>query len=62
MVLILIVGVFLLLLAAGLPVFLAFTVVDVVGMYFFWGGSKGLEQLIHSIFSSISSFVFLPVP
>ena len=57
-----IVGIFLLLLAAGLPVFLAFTVVDVVGIYLFWGGSKGLEQLIHSIFSSISSFVLLPVP
>ena len=62
MILILIVGIFMLLLAAGLPVFLAFTVVDVVGIYLFWGGSKGLEQLIHSIFSSISSFVLLPVP
>lgn len=62
MVLILIVGIFLLLLAAGLPVFLAFTVVDVVGIYLFWGGASGLEQLIHSIFSSISSFVLLPVP
>jgi tripartite ATP-independent transporter DctM subunit len=62
MLLILIVGIFLLLLAAGLPVFLAFTAVDVVGIYFFWGGSRGLEQLIHSIFSSISSFVLLPVP
>jgi tripartite ATP-independent transporter DctM subunit len=62
MVLILIVGIFLLLLAAGLPVFLAFTAVDVVGIYFFWGGGSGLEQLIHSIFSSISSFVLLPVP
>lgn len=60
--LLLIVGVFLLLLAVGLPVFLAFTVVDVLGIYFLWGGSAGLSQLIHSIFSSISSFVLLPVP
>ena len=60
--LILIVGIFLGLLAVGLPVFLAFTIVDVVGIYFFWGGGKGLEQLIHSIFSSISTFVLLPVP
>lgn len=60
--LILIVGIFLVLLAVGLPVFLAFTIVDVVGIYFFWGGGKGLEQLIHSIFSSISTFVLLPVP
>ena len=57
-----IVGIFLLLLAVGLPVFLAFTAVDVLGIYFLWGGSAGLAQLIHSIFSSISSFVLLPVP
>jgi len=59
--LILIVGVFLVLLAAGLPVFLAFTIVDVLGIYLLWGGGIGLVQLIHSIFSSIS-FVLLPVP
>lgn len=60
--LVFIVGIFLLLLAVGLPVFLAFTAVDVLGIYFLWGGSAGLGQLIHSIFSSISSFVLLPVP
>ena len=62
MILISIVGLFLLLLAAGVPVFLAFTIVDVVGIYFLWGGAQGLGQFIHSIFSSISSFVLLPVP
>ncbi len=60
--LIVIVGIFLFLLAAGLPVFLAFTFVDVLAIYFLWGGGPGLQQLIHSIFSSISSFVLLPVP
>ena len=60
--LIAIVGIFLLLLAAGLPVFLAFTIVDVLGIYFLWGGAAGLGQLVHSIFSSISTFVLLPVP
>lgn len=60
--LILIVGIFLILLAAGLPVFLAFTIVDVIGIYLLWGGATGLTQLIHSMFSSISSFVLLPVP
>jgi tripartite ATP-independent transporter DctM subunit len=59
--LILIVGIFLILLAAGIPVFLAFTIVDVLGIYFLWGGANGLVQFIHSIFSSIS-FVLLPVP
>ena len=60
--LILIVGIFLLLLGAGLPVFLAFTIIDVLGIFFLWGGGSGLSQLIHSIFSSVSSFVLLPVP
>jgi tripartite ATP-independent transporter DctM subunit len=60
--LIMIVGVFLVLLGAGLPVFLAFTIVDVLGIYFLWGGAAGLGQLVHSIFSSISTFVLLPVP
>jgi tripartite ATP-independent transporter DctM subunit len=60
--LLIIVGIFLVLLGAGIPVFLAFTFVDVVGIYFLWGGAAGLGQLIHSIFSSISSFVLLPVP
>ena len=60
--LVVIVGIFLFMLAAGLPVFLAFTVVDVLGIYFLWGGAAGLGQLIHSIFSSISTFVLLPVP
>ncbi|MDB4444081.1 TRAP transporter large permease subunit [bacterium] len=62
LVLILIVGIFLLLLGAGLPVFLAFTLIDVLGIYFLWGGAAGLGQLVHSIFSSISTFVLLPVP
>ncbi len=60
--LILIVGVFLLLLGVGLPVFLAFTTINVIGIYFLWGGTSGLGQLTHTIFSSVSSFVLLPVP
>ena len=62
LILLIIVGLFLFLLAVGIPVFLAFTIVDVAGIYFLWGGAAGLSQLIHSIFSSISSFVLLPVP
>lgn len=60
--LIIFLGTFLLLLAAGLPVFLAFTIVDILGIFFVWGGGVGLGQFIHSIFSSISTFVLLPVP
>lgn len=51
-----------LLMMLGFPIFIAFTVVNIVGIYFFWGGADGLMQLTHTIFSSISNFVLLPVP
>jgi tripartite ATP-independent transporter DctM subunit len=50
------------LLLIGLPVAIAFTVVNLVGVYTFWGGAAGLGQLILSIDSSVSSFVLVPVP
>lgn len=46
----------------GFPIFIAFAIVNIAGIYFFWGGADGLMQLSHSIFSSISNFVLLPVP
>ena len=55
-------GLFILLLAAGLPVFVAFTIIDIVFIYLLWGGATGLSQLMYSIFSSVSTFVLLPVP
>ncbi len=50
------------LLLIGLPVAIAFTLVNLVGVYAFWGGAMGLGQLILSIDSSVSSFVLVPVP
>jgi tripartite ATP-independent transporter DctM subunit len=50
------------LLLLGLPVGFSFMLVNVIGVYLFWGGSIGLEQLILSIDSSISTFVLVPVP
>lgn len=46
----------------GFPIFIAFTIVNIVGIYFFWGGMDGLVQLSHTLFSSIASFTLLPVP
>jgi len=48
--------------AMGLPVAFCFMAVNLVGVYFFWGGIVGLEQIIHTIFESICSFVLLPLP
>jgi len=57
----LIIGMFLILLAVGFPVFLSFMAVNVVIIYILWGGA-GMSQFVHSIFSSISTFVLLPIP
>jgi tripartite ATP-independent transporter DctM subunit len=50
------------LLLIGLPVAFAFMLVNVAGVYLFWGGAIGLHQLILSIDSSVSTFVLVPVP
>ena len=50
------------LLLIGLPVAFAFTLVNIIGVYVFWGGTIGLQQLVLSIDSSISTFVLVPVP
>ncbi len=50
------------LLLIGLPVAFAFMLVNLVGVYVFWGGAIGLQQLILSIDSSVSTFVLVPIP
>lgn len=50
------------LLLSGMPVAFAFLLVNVIGVYLFWGGSIGLSQLILSIDSSVNTFVLVPVP
>lgn len=48
--------------AAGLPVAFCFLFVDLMGVYLFWGGLIGLEQLVHTVFESLCSFTLLPLP
>lgn len=55
-------GSLLIALASGIPVAFGFLLVDILGVLLFCGGEKGLEQLICSIFSSITTFTMLPVP
>jgi tripartite ATP-independent transporter DctM subunit len=50
------------LLLCGLPVAFAFMLVNLVGVYIFWGGATGAQQLILSIDSSVSTFVLVPLP
>ncbi|GAG30435.1 unnamed protein product, partial [marine sediment metagenome] len=51
-----------LLMATGIPVAFCFLLLDVVGMFFFWGGAQGLMQLINQIFASLTTFAFMPLP
>lgn len=51
-----------LLLLTGLPVAICFMIVNVIGIYIFWGGDSGLGQLLLSMKNSVKSFVLLPFP
>ena len=51
-----------LLLMTGLPVAIVFMVINVIGLYFFWGGAGSFGQLILSMKESVASFVLLPFP
>ncbi len=46
----------------GLPVAFCFLFVNLIGVYLFWGGLGGLDQLIITIFGSLSSFTLMPLP
>lgn len=58
----LIFGGFLILMLLGVPVAIAFLLIDVIGSYFFWGGERGLRQLTLSIYNSVTNFNLLPIP
>jgi tripartite ATP-independent transporter DctM subunit len=55
-------GALLLLLAVGVPVAFAFLVVNLAGAAILQGGTGGFQQLIHSIYGSVTSFSLLPIP
>jgi len=46
----------------GLPIAFTFLAINIVGVYVYWGGSSGLQQLILSIFESVTFFALLPIP
>jgi tripartite ATP-independent transporter DctM subunit len=60
--LLLLVGSLVVMMAVGLPVAFCFLFVDLIGVYLFWGGLIGLEQLVHTVFESLCSFTLLPLP
>jgi tripartite ATP-independent transporter DctM subunit len=60
--LVLIFSALLILMLTGMPVAFCFMLINVAGMYVFFGGSPGLENLIDSIYSNLNTFILLPVP
>jgi tripartite ATP-independent transporter DctM subunit len=50
------------LMALGLPVAFAFLVADLVGVFLFLGGERGITQLLGNALSSVSTFTLVPVP
>ena len=51
-----------LLFAIGVPVGYAFLLVNIVAVALAWGGGPGLEQMMLSIFRSVTNFSLLPLP
>lgn len=60
--LLIIFGCLLILMASAMPVAFSFMLISIIGMFSFFGGSTGLEQLIISITTTLTTFVLLPVP
>jgi tripartite ATP-independent transporter DctM subunit len=50
------------LLGARIPVAFAFLLVNIAGAEFLQGGGRAFQQLIHSIYGSVTSFSLLPIP
>lgn len=50
------------LMVIGVPIAFAFLAVNVVAVYFYWNGAVGLNQLVLSIYESVTSFALLSVP
>jgi tripartite ATP-independent transporter DctM subunit len=48
--------------AIGVPVAFSFLFVNMVAAYFLWGGHKGLDQVILSVYGSVINFTMLPIP
>ena len=55
-------GSLLLLLALGIPVAFAFLILNLAGAALLQGGAGAFQQLIHSIYGSVTSFSLLPIP
>jgi tripartite ATP-independent transporter DctM subunit len=50
------------LMATGMPVALSFMLINMIGLYIYFGGFNGIQQISASFFSTLTNFTLLPVP
>jgi len=60
--LLIIFGILVVLMITGMPIALCFFIINIFGMYFLFGGVMGLQNLIDSLYTSLNSFILLPIP
>lgn len=61
-ILIIIFGFLVLIMGTGMPVALCFLLVNVVGAIILFGGEAGLLRISYAMWTSVTSFVYLPIP
>jgi tripartite ATP-independent transporter DctM subunit len=62
LILVIVFGAVLGLMALGIPVAFSFLLVNLGGAIFLWGGEVGLQNLITSVYRSVTTFSLLPLP
>jgi tripartite ATP-independent transporter DctM subunit len=55
-------GILVVFMATGMPIAFAFIITCMFGSFWFWGGAIGFNQLAMSFYSSVTTFVLLPLP
>ena len=50
------------LMLTGMPIGICFILINLTGAFLTYGGSAGMEQVVHSMFSSLATFSIAPVP
>ncbi|MBW2610193.1 MAG: TRAP transporter large permease subunit [Deltaproteobacteria bacterium] len=55
------VGALLIMMATGLPVAFCFLIINLVGAVVLWGGEAGLQNLVTSMYRSVTNFSLLPL-
>lgn len=60
--LLVIIGSLLVLMTTGLPVAFCFASINILGVLFFAGGESALRGLVLSFYSSLTTFVLMPIP